>query len=73
MDASPRCAALSVKCAAGPNILVYFFVFLGVTLDAAETTFAKPPFLCSWITSKLLIYHGSGNDYTINSPIIIDV
>ena len=43
MYASLGCGALSAKCIAGPNILDYFSASLGVTLDPAETPFAKPP------------------------------
>ena len=45
MYASLGCGALSAKCTAEPNIHDYF-VSLGVTLDSAETPFAKTPF--SW-------------------------
>ena len=44
MHASLGCGALSAKCTAGPNTPKYFFVSLGVTLNSAETPFAKTPF-----------------------------
>ena len=55
MYASFGNGALSAKMSswAQPNILGYFrffFVSLGVTLDSAETPFAKTPF--SWLLSE---------------------
>ena len=49
MYASRGCGALSAKSTAGPNILDYFLFPWGVTLDSAETPFAKTPF--SWFLS----------------------
>ena len=43
MYGSLGCGALSAKCTAAPNPWVSF-VFLGVTLECAETPFAKTPF-----------------------------
>ena len=54
MDASFGSGALSAKMSswAQPNILGHldFFVSLGVTLNSAETPFAKTPF--SWLLSE---------------------
>ena len=53
--ASLGCGALSAKCTAGLNTTGYFFVSLGVTLDSAETPFAKTLF--SWFLTKVSRYY----------------
>ena len=44
MYASVGSGALSARCTAGAQYPWVFFVSLGVTLDSAETPFAKTPF-----------------------------
>ena len=52
MYASLGRAAVSAKCTAGPKILGFFLVSLGVALDSAETPFVTTPF--SWFLTITL-------------------
>ena len=55
MYASLGCGALNARCTS------VFFVSLGVTLDSAETTFAKTPF--SWFMIKAQQFWGKIRSY----------